>query len=81
AGSTTRTYRFTITNNQTGVSQEVASPTRFVTIPQNMRNYNISYTVTAAAVIDGENVPYAGNTITVFSPVISLVKLAPASCG
>jgi hypothetical protein len=81
AGSTTRTYRFTITNNQTGVSQEVLSPTRFVTIPQNMRNYNISYTVTAAAVIDGENVPYAGNTITVFSPVISLVKLAPASCG
>ena len=81
AGSTTRTYRFTITNNQTGVSQEVASPTRFVTIPQNMRNYNVSYTVTAAAVIDGENVPYAGNTITVFSPVISLVKLAPTSCG
>jgi hypothetical protein len=77
----TTEYRFSITNNQTAAVAEVTSPTRFVTIPSNMRNYNISYTITAAAVINGELVPYAGNTIVVNSPVIGLVKLAPTSCG
>ncbi|MEM0543480.1 GEVED domain-containing protein, partial [Flavobacterium sp. j3] len=77
AGATTATYRFTIVNLQTLESQEVTSPTRFITIPLSMRNFNISYSVTAAAVIDGENVPYAGNTITVLSPIVPLVKLTP----
>ena len=81
AGASTTTYRFTIVNLQTLESQEVTSPTRFVTIPVSMRNFNASYTVRAAAVINGENVPYAGNTITVLSPVVGLVKLTPANCG
>ena len=77
----TKTYRFSIKNNQTGATEEVMSATRFVTIPSNIRNYNISYDIKASAVVNGEVVPYAGNTITVFSPVVSLVKLAPTSCG
>jgi len=77
----TKTYRFSIKNNQTGATEEVMSATRFVTIPSNIRNYNISYDIKASAVVNGEEVPYAGNTITVFSPVVSLVKLAPTSCG
>jgi hypothetical protein len=62
-------------------SQEVTSPTRFVTIPPSMHNFNVSYTVTAAAVIDGENVPYAGNTITVLSPIVPKIKLTGSSCN
>ncbi|MFN7674362.1 SdiA-regulated domain-containing protein, partial [Flavobacterium sp.] len=81
AGATTATYRFTIVNLQTLESQEVTSPTRFVAIPVSMRNFNVSYTVTAAAVIDGENVPYAGNTITVLSPIVPKIKLTGSSCN
>jgi len=74
-------YRFSFKNNHTGVVQEVISPTRFATIPLAIRNNNISYEVKVSAVINSENVPYAGNTITVLSPVVQMIKLAPSSCG
>jgi hypothetical protein len=79
--SGTTSYRFSITNNETAVTLEVMSPTRFVTIPSSIRNNNSSYNITASAVVNGELVPYAGNTITVLSPVIGLVNLSPTSCG
>ena len=63
------------------MKQEVISPTRFATIPSAIRNNNISYEVKVSAVINSENVPYAGNTITVLSPVVQMIKLAPSSCG
>ena len=81
AGATSATYRFTITNIQTAEVQEVRTSTRFVNIPNSMRNFNARYTIRAAAVINGEDVPYAGNTITVFGPVVGLIKLTPFSCG
>ncbi len=74
-------YRFSFKNNHTGVVQEVISPSRFAAIPLAIRNNNISYEVKVSAVINSENVPYAGNSITVLSPVVQMIKLAPANCG
>ncbi len=79
-----KTYRFSIKNNVTNVMQEVMAPTRFVTIPVNMRTYDANYSITASAVINGEVVPYAGNTIVVYTPSLNevgLIKLASTSCG
>ena len=74
-------YRFSIKNNQTGVTEEVTMPTRFVAIPSTLRNYNVSYDIKASAVVNGEVVPYAGNTITVFSPTVALISLGSTNCG
>jgi hypothetical protein len=81
SGVGTKTYRFKITNLMTNEVREVYSESRFVSIPGDIRNYNSSYTVTAAAVINGEDVPYAGNTITVHGPSISLINISSVTCG
>lgn len=80
-GATTKEYRFSIKNNQTNVTEEVISATRFAAIPVSIRNYNISYEIKVSAIIDGELVPYSGSTITVFSPIVALAKLSPTSCN
>lgn len=81
AGAETIEYRFSIKNNQTNITEEVISSTRFVTIPVNLRNYNISYEIKASAVINGESVPYAGNTITILSPLVPTAKLSSTNCN
>ena len=74
-------FRFSITNNVTGVTVEVIRPTKYVTIPSAISNFNTSYTITASAVVNSELVPYAGNTITVSTPDISKAKLQSTLCG
>ena len=76
-----KTYRFRITNNTTGAVAEVLRPTKYVTIPSTISNYNTSYTITASAVIDGQPIPYLGNTIIVSTPGVDKVKLHSSVCG
>ena len=75
-------YRFSITNVTTGVTApDIIQTSRFVNIPQALHAYNATYTIKASAVINDEVVPYAGNTITIFSPVVQLITLNSVSCG
>lgn len=80
-GASSIQYRFSFKNNQTNVTEEVIAPTRFATVPVSIRNYNVSYDVRVSAVINGELVPYAGNTITVLSPVVAMAKLSANLCN
>ncbi|MCF6132723.1 T9SS type A sorting domain-containing protein [Flavobacterium wongokense] len=75
-------YRFSITNVTTGaVSADIIQTSRYVTIPAALHTHGAQYTIKASAVINEEIVPFAGNTITVFSPSVQLITLNTASCG
>ena len=80
-GATTLAYRFYITNTATGAFREFTQTSRYATIPAAIHSFNTAYTIKASAVINGEDVAYAGNTITVNSPDIPTVKLSAANCG
>jgi hypothetical protein len=75
-------YRFSITNVTTNeTAPDIIQDSRYVTIPASIHSYNSAYTITVSAVINEEIVPFAGNTITVFSPAVQLITLNSASCG
>lgn len=81
-GATNLKYRFSITNVTTGVTApDIIQTSRFVTIPESIHSYGTTYTIKVSAVINDEVVAFAGNTITVFSPVIQLITLNSVSCG
>ncbi len=75
-------YRFRITNITTGITApDVIQVSRYVTIPASIHSYNAQYSIQVSAVINEEVVPFAGNTIIVNSPSVSLITLNTASCG
>ena len=79
---TTIKYRFSITNVLTNTTApDIIQTSRFVNIPASILAYNAQYTIKASAVINDEVLPYAGNTITVFTPSFPLITLAQAICG
>jgi hypothetical protein len=81
-GFTNLKYRFSITNVTTGaVSADIIQTSRYVTIPAALHTHGATYTIKVSAVINEEIVPFAGNTITVFSPAVQLITLNTASCG
>jgi len=80
-GATSLGYRFWIKNMVSGQEREVLGNSRFVTIPSDIRSYSTSYQLRASAIINGEEVAYAGNTITVTSPGIPTVTLNGCGSG
>lgn len=80
-GASSIKYRFYFKNNITNVVEEIITNTRFATIPNNLRNYNTTYDIKVSAVVNDEIIPYAGNTITVSSPMIPTIQLTNTSCG
>ncbi len=75
-------YRFKVTNITTGVTApDVIQVSRFITIPAAIHSYNAQYAIAVSAVVNEEIVPFAGNSIRVFSPTIPLITLNSSSCG
>jgi hypothetical protein len=80
-GATSLGYRFWIKNVVSGQVREVLGSSRFVTIPSDIRSNSTQYQLRASAIINGEEVAYAGNTITVTSPGITTVTLNGCGSG
>lgn len=82
APSTNLKYRFSIRNVTTNITAaDIIQTSRFVNIPLSILAYNAQYTIKASAVIDGQVLAFAGNTITIFTPSFPLITLSQAICG